>query len=208
MIIGLLFSNPLWFFIVAIAILLALSIHEYSHAWMAYVLGDSTAKEQGRLTINPLAHMDTWGTILLFTVGIGWGKPVPFNPYNLKNRRWGEILVGLAGPVSNFLFAVIAGVVLRLLNTAPVNLFLFFSFFVWINLLLGIFNLLPIPPLDGSHFIFNLPFFQNFRKFFYANSLILILLLLLFMQFVGIGFIVFPLFQLITGINPNLLFGF
>lgn len=202
MLIGLLFTEPVLFLMVSAAILLALSIHEYFHAWTAFVLGDSTAKEQGRLTINPIAHLDPVGTVLLFLVGIGWGKPVPFNPYNLRNQKWGEFLVGLAGPGSNFLVAVLAGLFLRFFFFANPGMVFFFSFFVWINLVLGIFNLLPIHPLDGSRIFFKLPVFQKLEKFFIANNLLFIILLLLFVQFFGLSFVVKPIFTLITGTSP------
>jgi len=151
MLIGLLFVNPIFYLMVAISILLGFGIHEYSHAQAAYLLGDPTAKYAGRLIINPLAHFDPFGTLLIFIIGIGWGKPVPFNPYNLRNQKWGEALVGLAGPASNFLNALIVGLLLRFLEISNPALSVFFSVFIWINLTLGVFNLIPIPPLDGSH---------------------------------------------------------
>jgi Zn-dependent protease len=156
MLIQLFFIKPIVFFMAATAVLLALTIHEYFHAWMAYFLGDSTAKDQGRLSINPLVHLDPLGTLFIFILGFGWGKPVPFNPDNLRNRKSEEMLVGFAGPFSNFLMALIFGLVLRFSDITNPALLFFFSFFVLINLNLGIFNLLPIPPLDGSHIFFNL----------------------------------------------------
>jgi len=202
MLIELLFTDPSLFLMVAASILLALGIHEYSHAQMAYFLGDPTAKNQGRLTINPFAHLDPMGTILLFLIGIGWGKPVPFNPYNLKNRRKGELLVGLAGPASNFIAALIVGIPLRFFDITNYGLFFFFSFFVWINLMLGVFNLMPVPPLDGSHMLFSLPRWEKFKILFLKNSLLLILAVILFMRFVGFPFIVGPLYLLFTGTYP------
>ncbi|MBU4298419.1 site-2 protease family protein, partial [Patescibacteria group bacterium] len=143
MLIELLFSNPLIYLMVAIAILLGFSIHEYSHAQAAYLLGDPTAKLQGRLTINPLAHFDPIGTLLIFIIGFGWGKPVPFNPFNLRNQKWGPALVGLAGPLSNFFMALFVGLLLRFFLFGNPGLVFFFSIFVWLNLILGTFNLLP-----------------------------------------------------------------
>jgi Zn-dependent protease len=202
MLIQLLFIDPVLFLMVAVSILLALSIHEYSHAQMAYFLGDPTAKEQGRLTINPLAHLDPLGTLLLFFIGIGWGKPVPFNPYNLRNQRRGELLVGLAGPGSNFFAALLVGLFLRFFGTTNPGLFFFLSFFIWINLILGVFNLMPIPPLDGSHIFFSFPSLAKVKIFFLKNSLLLILVVIFFMSFVGFQFIVQPLFILLTGTPP------
>lgn len=198
MLIQLLFTNPAAFLMVAVAILLTLSLHEYCHAGMAYFLGDPTAKYQGRLTINPLAHLDPFGTLLLFIAGFGWGKPVPFNPLNLRNQKWGPALVGLAGPASNLLMALTAGSFLRLFNFSNLAIIFFFSIFVWINLLLGIFNLIPIPPLDGSHIFLTLfPSLRRSNIFAFQNAPFLILFAIFFMYFIGTPFIVEPLFNLI-----------
>ncbi len=123
MLIQILFENPVLFLIIATAIIFALAIHEFFHAWMAYYLGDNTAKDQGRLTINPLVHLDPFGTLLLFIVGIGWGKPVPFNPHNLRDQKWGPALVALAGPASNFGMAVTLGLILRFIEIPNPYLF-------------------------------------------------------------------------------------
>lgn len=186
---------------IAVAILFALSLHEFFHAWMAYYLGDSTAKDQGRLTINPLVHLDLFGTMALLVVGIGWGKPVPFNPYNLRNQRWGPALVSLAGPGSNFLMAFIAGFSLRFFELNNPALLFFLSYFVWINLILAIFNLMPIPPLDGSH-IFPI-FFPNLVKIqaSFQGNILFFIGIIFFMMYIGIPFIVRPLFILITGLS-------
>ena len=203
MLIQLIFKDPMLFLVIAIAIIFALTIHEFFHAWMAYYLGDQTAKDQGRLTINPLAHLDPFGTLLLFIAGFGWGKPVPFNPYNLRNQKWGPSLVALAGPASNFIMALIVGLSLRFLSLTDPYLFLFLSYFVWINLLLGIFNLMPIPPLDGSHIFSALfPVLENLKTSF-QNNIFFLFGIIFFMIYIGIPFIVKPLFILITGI-PSL----
>jgi len=203
MLIELLFINPILFLMVATAILLALSIHEYFHAWTADFLGDPTARYQGRLTINPLVHLDPFGTLLLLFVGIGWGKPVPFNPFNLRSQKWGPALVALAGPTSNFLIALIFGSLLRFLELTNPSLIFFFSFFVWINLILGVFNLIPIPPLDGSHIFLTLfSFSGNVKAFLLRGGPFLIIVAILFMNFIGFPFICEPLFTLITGMFP------
>jgi len=200
MLIELLFVNPIFYLMVAISILLGFGIHEYSHAQVAYFLGDPTAKYAGRLTINPLAHFDPFGTLLIFIIGIGWGKPVPFNPYNLKNQKWGPALVGLAGPASNFLNALMVGLLLRFLEISNPALLAFFSIFVWINLILGVFNLLPIPPLDGSHiFLTILPPASERVKLLLQAGPFLIIIALLFMFYIGFPYICSPLFYLITG---------
>jgi Zn-dependent protease len=199
MLIRILFENPVLFLIIAMAIIFALAIHEFFHAWMAYYLGDNTAKDQGRLTINPLVHLDLFGTILLFIVGIGWGKPVPFNPYNLRNQKWGPALVALAGPASNFGMAVTFGLILRFAEIPNPYFVFFLSFFVWINLILGVFNLMPVPPLDGSHIFFTLfPSLENVKASIQGSFLFLIAIIF-FMIYIGIPFIIKPLFVLITG---------
>ncbi len=124
-----------------------LTIHEYSHAWVAFKLGDPTAKAMGRLTLNPLAHLDPVGTLLLLLVGFGWGKPVPFNPNYFSNPRRSSALVSLAGPASNFIFAVLFGMIHKFL---PLGVFSgILEALVYLNLILCFFNLIPIHPLDG-----------------------------------------------------------
>ena len=197
MLIQLLFIDPLSFLIIATAIILAFSLHEYFHAWTAYILGDPTAKEQGRLTINPLAHMDPFGTLLLFIAGFGWGKPVPFNPYNLRNQKWGPALVGLAGPGSNLLAALIVGFCLRFFEFSNLGFSTFLSYFVWINIILGVFNLIPVFPLDGSHLLFSFLSSSNLKM--QLSNPLLIIIAIFFMFYIGSTFICQPLFTLITG---------
>lgn len=206
MIIELLFSNPITYLMVVVSIVLALAIHEYSHAQMADFLGDPTAKELGRLTINPLAHLDPLGTIFLLTAGFGWGKPVPFNFLNLKNRRWGPALIGLAGPSSNFLMALMLGFVLRFASLTNPGLVNFFMVFVWLNILLGVFNLLPTPPLDGSHILFAiLPArSEKIKMAFLRSGFLSIFFVIFFMLYIGVPFICRPLFVLITGLPLSL----
>jgi len=200
MLIELIFENPTLYLMIAVSILFGFTVHEYSHAQAAYFLGDQTAKDSGRLTINPLAHFDPIGTLLIFIIGIGWGKPVPFNPYNLRNQRWGPALIGLSGPISNFLSALIVGLLLRFLGLSNPFLIVFFLVFVWINLILAVFNLLPVPPLDGSHiFLSMLPSSLEKFKLFLQTSPILIIVALFFMIYIGSPYICRPLFSLITG---------
>jgi len=152
------FFNPAQFLYLAVALLFSLSFHEFSHAWMADRLGDPTARYMGRLTLNPLAHLDMYGTIfmllaLLSGIGIGWAKPVPFNPSNLRGSyRTGIGLVSAAGPASNLILAVSAAIVARILILfrLPNAVSLFFVYFVIVNVSLMLFNLIPLPPLDGS----------------------------------------------------------
>ena len=135
----------------AIALVIAISVHEFAHALAAYKLGDPTAKYHGRLTLNPLAHLDPLGTLMLFIVHFGWGKPVPVNPYHFKNPVRDSALVSLSGPMSNFLVALIFALPIKYLGYAiPTELLIILWAIVDLNILLGIFNLLPFPPLDGS----------------------------------------------------------
>lgn len=204
MLIQLLFLDPIAYVMVATAILFGFTIHEYSHAQAAHLLGDPTAKAQGRLTINPLAHIDPIGTLLIFIVGFGWGKPVPFNPLNLRNPKWGSALVGLAGPLSNFILALFVGLLLRLFPFSNPGIIIFFSIFTWLNIILGLFNLLPVPPLDGSHiFIAALPrSMENLKRTILLNSPFLILFAILFMFYIGYPIIGRLIFVLITGMRP------
>ena len=139
-------------------ILLALTFHEYAHGLVAYRLGDPTAKNAGRLTLNPLVHLDPIGTIMLFIVHFGWAKPVPVDPRYFRNPRRDMVWVALAGPVANMVIAIICGLLLQfVVNTGMVKpygfIFLMIAIAVYINLILAFFNLIPIPPLDGSKIV-------------------------------------------------------
>ncbi len=146
------------FVFLAVALLFSLSFHEFSHAWMADRLGDPTARYMGRLTLNPLAHLDPYGTLFMLLaiasgIGIGWAKPVPFNPNNLRGSyRTGIGLVSVAGPASNLLLAVAAAILARLSELLPLPsaVPLLFAYFVVVNVSLMLFNLIPFPPLDGA----------------------------------------------------------
>jgi Zn-dependent protease len=154
-----LFQNPLFFAVWIVAILFALTVHEFSHALVGTLLGDPTAKRLGRLTLNPVAHIDPFGLLTLVAVGFGWGKPVPFNPYNLRDQRWGPVAIALAGPGMNLLVATIAGIALRILLPilGDANLLVqFLLVSIYLNMGLLLFNLIPIPPLDGSKLLFAL----------------------------------------------------
>jgi len=134
-----------------IALVPAFTIHEFAHAWTAYRLGDSTAKDLGRLTLNPMKHLDVFGTLLVLVVGFGWAKPVPVNPYNLRHGRRDMAIVAVAGPLSNLAMAAAMAVVWRLANPGQLPQFAVYALFtfVWLNIVLLFFNLLPIAPLDG-----------------------------------------------------------
>jgi len=145
--------------LIAPAILLALTFHEFAHAYVANRFGDDTAKQNGRLTLNPLRHLDPLGTIMIFLVHFGWAKPVPVNPNNLKNPKKDMLWISAAGPLANMILALISGILLRIIfaSIAAYDRYSILGFIIFmvmmslqINLALAIFNILPIAPLDGS----------------------------------------------------------
>ena len=151
--------------LIAPPILLALTFHEYAHAYVAHRYGDDTAQKSGRLTLNPLRHLDPLGTIMIFLVHFGWAKPVPVNPYNLRNPKKDMLWISAAGPLSNMFLALVSGLLFRLLSdftatpgrdTLPGLLVLVLFLSMKINLALAIFNILPIAPLDGSKILYGL----------------------------------------------------
>lgn len=154
--IELLFSNPIIFFVVFGVIVLSLSIHEFAHAWAADKLGDPTPRYQGRLTLNPLAHLDPLGTILLIALGFGWGKPVQIDPFNLKHPVRDGALIAAAGPLSNILlallFAIVFPIFYRFFGTQGILVELQ-SFLIFYNVMIALFNLVPVYPLDGSKIV-------------------------------------------------------
>jgi Zn-dependent protease len=197
-------------FIFSIAVLImSVVIHEVSHGHMANFLGDPTAKYAGRLTLNPIKHLDFFGSFLVPLVSylsggfiFGWAKPVPYNPYNLKNPKMGAGLVGVAGPLSNFLMAVVFGLIIRYgyLLPLPLPFFQIASLIVFINILLGVFNLVPIPPLDGSKVLFAFlpPGWQEVQNFLERFGLFFLLIFIFFFAGRLLPIISF-LFKLITG---------
>ena len=208
-------------FIFQIAVLIfSVVIHEVSHGYAALALGDRTAKEAGRLTLNPLKHLDPFGSVLLplFTLFLGgfvfgWAKPVPYNPYNLKNQKWGPALVGAAGPAANIGLALVFGLLLRFLpgfsEGIPSNfLFNFLSVastITLLNLVLAIFNLVPIPPLDGSKVLFSvLPYQWRSLQFMLEQYGLFLLLLFIFFFSHWIIPVVLVLFRIIAGGLPVL----
>ncbi|MFH1251223.1 MAG: site-2 protease family protein [bacterium] len=157
--------NLQYIILLAPPILLALTFHEFSHGWMAFKLGDPTAKLAGRLSMNPLVHLDPFGTLMIFLVRFGWAKPVPVNPRYFKEPKRDMLLVSVAGPAANILLAFVSGMLLRTFhagsfNFLPANLlqplYIMVKFSLQINLALAIFNLLPVPPLDGSKILYGI----------------------------------------------------
>ena len=195
-----------------VILLVSVIIHELAHGYVAYSLGDPTAKYAGRLTLNPLKHLDWFGSIilplLLFLAGspflFGWAKPVPVNPYNFSDKKYGEIKVSAAGPASNIAIALVFGLILRFMpeNILLMNpgLLIAFSVIVEINIWLAIFNLIPIPPLDGSWILFS--FFpaswQGAKNFLRQYGIVLLVLLILFGGIFWSS-VIGAIFQLITG---------
>jgi Zn-dependent protease len=196
-----------------VILIISVIIHEVSHGYVANLLGDPTAKYEGRLTLNPIPHIDPLGSIILpflliisgSSFVIGWAKPVPFNPYNLKNQRWGEAMVAAAGPIVNILIALVFGLALRFLLAGDVLISVevvrILGMIVLINLLLAVFNLIPIPPLDGSKILFSiLPrSFEAIRNTLETYGLIIVIIFAFFLwQYIAP--VVINLFVLITGV--------
>ena len=162
---NLLLKDPLGFILIAIPLLYSIIFHELAHGWVAYLMGDPTAKSLGRLSLNPLKHLDPMGTIMLFIFGFGWAKPVPVNFNQLRDRHKGMILVSAAGIITNMLLAFIALFLSRLLSLSPSSMpAVLLYYFAQINIILAAFNLIPLPPLDGSKILmgFASPSVQDF----------------------------------------------
>jgi len=197
-----------------IILIFSIIIHEIAHGYMAEWFGDPTARLAGRLTLNPVPHIDPLGSIILpalMLVGsggsfaFGWAKPVPYNPYNLRNFKWGTILVGIAGVAANLLLALIFGLMLRYnveLGIAPGPFADMLSTIVYLNIVLAVFNMIPFPPLDGAKVLFTLlPYrFQQIHDYLEANWLIFIVFVVFFASYI-ISPISSLLFALITGVG-------
>lgn len=193
-----LLSEPILLFVWLLAIVFALTGHEFAHALVARLLGDRTAEREGRLTLNPLSHLDPIGSLMLVLFGFGWAKPVPYNPYNLRDPRWGSVLVGLAGPGANLAMALVASGVLRGLLASGAGassaLVVFLFFFLFINIALMVFNLIPVHPLDGAKLalaIFDTPATSGIRQWILTRGpqVLLILVFLSILGFNVFGFI-------------------
>lgn len=200
------------FLFTIIILIMSIVIHEVSHGYAAFLMGDPTAKNAGRLTLNPLAHLDFFGSFVVpllayMTAGFmfGWAKPVPYNPYNLKNQRWGDAIVAVAGPSANILVAVVFGLIIRfspMLNITNEAFLGAAQLVVLLNLVLAVFNLVPIPPLDGSKILFTLlPYrYIELKQTIERYSFFLILFFIFFLWKLILP-IVFFLFSLITGLS-------
>ena len=196
-----------------VVLLFSVIIHELAHGYMANSLGDPTAKYEGRLTLNPLKHLDPFGSIILplllfisqSPILIGWAKPVPINPHNFKDKKWGTLKVSLAGPATNLFMAVFFGLLIRFIPEAFFNIFpgmlIILSFIVQINLIVAIFNLVPIPPLDGSWILFKFipPRFENIKRFLTKYGFLILIFLLLFNWLEWLGVVTMLLYRVIIG---------
>ena len=194
-----------------VILVMSIVIHEVSHGFVAEYFGDKTARYAGRLTLNPLKHLDLFGSVLLPVLLVisnapflfGWAKPVPYNPDNLSNKKWGTISVAAAGVLANFTIAILFGLIIRFTTSVvlPEGFYFITSVIVMINLALGIFNLVPIPPLDGSKILFSLlpDSFSKAVMFFEQYSLILLLLFIVFFAEYLAPILAF-LFTLTTGL--------
>ncbi len=194
-------------------LVMSVVIHEVCHGYAARALGDPTAYYEGRLTLNPVKHIDPLGSIIIPFIlayipphiAFGWAKPVPVNPYNFKNQRWGETLVAAAGPASNLAIALVFGLMIRFSETLsflPVSFFKVAVSLVLINLMLAVFNMVPVPPLDGSKVLFGIfPYhFQGVKEWIEGHAIAVFLIFVFFIwQFIDpvINF----LFRAITGIG-------
>ena len=192
-------------------ILFSLTVHEVCHGWVADRFGDPTARATGRLTLNPIAHLDPLGTIMLFIAHFGWAKPVMVNPYNLQDPKKDMIWISLAGPGANFLLALIAGITLRILmgfGSIDVSGFMWSSIYalliltLQINLALGIFNLIPIPPLDGAKVLFGFLPARYEHQYLWLERYGMVILLALF---VLDSFTPFRILSIILWLPANLL---
>lgn len=211
-----LFSNPLIFAVYLFSLLIAIAIHEFSHAYAADHLGDPTPRLQGRLKLNPLAHIDGMGMLFLMLFGFGWGKPVEFDPYNLKNPRRDAAIISIAGPISNLILAILLSIALRLFIFFELNFLTTIGFLIFIpvirmNIILGVFNLLPIHPLDGFKIVGGILSKESAREWYSLQRYGMFFLLLMILPIGGSSMlqrVITPIVSFLTNVLlPNSLVG-
>lgn len=212
-----LFGNPLFFVFEALALLLAITIHEFAHAYAADRLGDPTPRLMGRVTLNPLAHLDPIGTLMILFAPFGWGKPVQFDPFNLRNPRRDAAIISIAGPASNLALALVAAILLRIMllfqsqllshasaqaQTITIFIAALLEILIVKNIILAIFNLIPIHPLDGFKIVGGLLSHTQARDWYslerYGIFFLLMLILPLFNGTAAISFILTPIFRFLV----------
>jgi len=193
-------------------LIIALALHEYAHAWAAVKMGDFTPKMMGRLTLNPMAHIDPIGIVVLLIARFGWAKPVVINPHNFRDRKKGEILVALAGPAMNFLLAFLSlGVMIFLTHRMRMEMSYGLRAVLWLivvyNINFGIFNMIPLPPLDGSRILMAvLPYEMQYR--FAALERYSMIIFIIFIATPILGYILVPIAQLLLGLFSSVWLAF
>jgi Zn-dependent protease len=202
--IWLLASDPLAFLILAIGLLISFTFHEFAHAWMADHLGDPTPRSQGRLTLNPAAHLDPMGTLAILIAGFGWGKPVEFDPYNLQHPVRDSALIAMAGPAANIIMAIGVAILMRVIELPDLVAVGLFQLLV-LNISLAVFNLIPVAPLDGSKLAFALlppDSADEYADFMnrYGTMILIALILPLVGGRSAISYVVSPIVQLIVSL--------
>lgn len=201
-------QSPLQFLVVAGLLVAAISVHEFSHAFAADNLGDPTPRLAGRLTLDPRAHLDPIGSLLLLIVGFGWGKPVPFDPFNLEDTKRDSAIISFAGPLSNLIMAVAGSILIRFVDLIPSFFISSFAsdvlgLFVYFNILLAVFNLIPIHPLDGFKVVGGLlpeKYYYDWMELERYGIIFLVLLIFPFFGYSPVVALIFPVIRFIVAL--------